>query len=93
MRDHPEYSLVGFACGSFFIGEVNDRSQRHGQGVCFHPDGTVETELLVDSLDATNSGRWINGRLNGRATQLYLGGGRYHGSFMSSVRHGVGVLS
>ena len=93
MRDHPEYSLVGFADGSFFLGEVNDRSEQHGQGVSFYPDGSLFTELLIDSADVSNSGHWIDGKLNGRATRWWNDGSRYVGSFKNDLSDGLGVYS
>ena len=79
--------------GGFFIGEVNSRGLPHGQGVRFHPDGSVEIALLVDSVDASNNGRWIDGDVHGRATMLMSDGDRYVGSFKHDQFDGLGVLS
>ena len=93
-RDHPAYSLVMLDDeGGFFIGEANSRGEPHGQGVAFHPDGSVLHELLVDSADAADSGRWIDGNLNGRAAQLLRNGDRYVGYFKNSRCDGLGVYN
>ena len=75
----------------FFIGEVNDRDQPHRTGVVFHPEGSVRNALLVDPVDASKNGRWINGKVNGRATELSYDGTGYEGSFKNGERDGLGV--
>ena len=93
-RVRREFSLVRLNDeGRYFIGEVNGAGQPHGNGVEFHPDGSVRTQLLVDSADAGNSGRWVNGELIGRANVLYENGNRYVGSLKNGWPDGVGVMS
>lgn len=91
--EHPEYSLVKLANGCFFIGEVNDQNEPHGQGVEFYPDGSVRTKLWVDPVDAATSGRWINGALSGKATQLLPNGDRSGGYGRSTLFGGFDVFN
>lgn len=75
----------------FYVGAVNRRGQPNGQGVVFNLNGTVKIVLAVDPVDASNSGRWIAGKLNGRATALWTNDRYYDGSHKNGLCDGLGV--
>lgn len=92
-RDHPNEAAL-LPDGTHYIGALNAQGRPHGNGATFYPDGSPEYSLLVDIADANNSGRWIDGKVHGRAMQLNSGaGGRYEGYFKDGLRDGRGLYS
>ena len=85
----PALCTVRMLDGSHYIGEINTAEQPHGQGATIYSDGS-HAMTLADPADA---GRWIDGKLHGRGTQILASGDRYEGLFKDSLRDGLGVLS
>lgn len=91
-RDHPNNSAL-LPHGCHYIGSLNAAGQPHGLGATFHPDGSPEVTLQNHETDAGNGGRWIDGALYGRVTQLFEDGEGYEGLFRDDLREGIGVFS
>lgn len=76
---------------SFALLNAEDQSQ--GQNLSTPSDGSPHLTLLVDAADESNSGRWVDGKLQGRASMLFTNGDRYDGPFRDGQREGLGVYS
>lgn len=68
--------------GTHYIGELNEAGQPHGQGASFHSDGSPHVTLLVGAADASQNGRWIQGKPHGKVRQI-AHGRCYEGPFES----------
>ena len=75
-----------------YIGTLNERGQPHGQGVRYCKDGTPRLTPQVDAADATASGRWVDGKFQGRGSLVLDGGDLYEGMFQDGVCEGLGVF-
>lgn len=76
-----------------YVGALNEQGQPNGQGANFLSDGSPAITPLVDAADASKSGRWMNGKVQGRATQRYPSGDRYDGMFKDGDFEGLGVFN
>lgn len=81
-----------FGDGNCFFGSLN-AGQPHGPGRIY-VEATGETvSEVVDDVISSNSGRWDNGKLNGRGMQLFPNGDRYEGLFKDHLFEGLGVCT
>jgi len=65
----------------YYIGEFNDKGERHGQGTYFWNTG--------DKYE----GQWVNGKRHGQGTMTYANGDIYIGNWENSLRNGQGTLT
>jgi C-terminal processing protease CtpA/Prc len=69
---------VEYSNGDYYVGEFNDKGQRHGQGTYYWASG------------AKYEGQWENGSRTGQGKMTYDGGQIYEGTWKDDKRNGSG---
>lgn len=79
--------------GGYFVGQLNEAGRPHGSGSSFHRDGSAQATLRIDEEDPRNNGRWIDGGLYGLASQRFIDGDLFTGSFHDGFFSGLGCFT
>lgn len=91
------------AGGGVYIGQWNDRGERHGYGKFHHPNGDIsEGDWRNDERTGRARHFWKNGEVyiggrnrgkrEGYGTHFYPNGGSYHGEWQDDLKNGFGAM-
>lgn len=64
-----------------YVGSINNRQQRHGNGVLFYSNGDIY------------KGDWINDQKSGHGEYLFFNGNKIDGNFEENLMNGISVVT
>lgn len=88
----------------YYVGELNERGQRHGQGAYYWESGAKYEggwengyhegygEMIYNDK-STYKGYWVKSKREGQGETVYASGNSYKGEWKEDVRNGQGVFS
>ncbi|CAG9313818.1 unnamed protein product [Blepharisma stoltei] len=88
--------------GAIYIGEWNEKWERHGRGIQTWKDGSKyeghwKNDLaggkgrLIHGDGDCYEGDWVDGKANGKGVYIHTDGTRYEGDWLNDKQHGQGI--
>ena len=102
---NPEKIGLHTTSNSYYLGEINENGQRHGQGTFTYESGEKyvgawqngkahgQGTLSDKNGNVIYEGEWEEDKCHGQGILSYRNGNRYEGEFKENKRHGQGILS